>query len=219
MCQAKNWEIMKEKNIFTLAELRETKREHNHHMNMIEQYIMNVLELFDRKMCLYRGVTYDITGRMDSGRTTGNRQVIEPDDALRAAVMTPELARSELLEPFGECEPYEFQHTFVQRMHTYLAAKVSEVDAQILCNLQTGNDLRQHESASLYTCDTHARQAILQDSTILGRMLSVYNEQLQIYAELHRKNVRYAIYQKRQVRGHASAIQTRPNSQREIWSS
>ena len=165
------------------------KLERNHHLNLIEEHILEVLELFDRKMCLNRRVTYYVKARNSSGRATGDCQSVEPDDALCDAVMTPEFARAQLLELSDECEHWEFQTTFVQRVEAYLIAKITEVD-----------DAIQNECSPPFChVDRRTGHAIAQDSRILMTMQTVYKEILQIYGKIAQQRVRAAIYQKRNV--------------------
>jgi len=140
-------------------------------------------------MCLNRRVTYYVKARDPGGRATGDCQSIEPDDALCDAVMTPEFARAQLLELSDECEHWEFQNTFVQRVEAYLIAKITEVD-----------DAIQNECSPPFChADRRTGHVIAQDSRILMTMKTIYKEQLQIYAKIAQQRDRAAIYEKRNV--------------------
>jgi len=176
------------------SEMNNMKFERNHLLNLIEEHILAVLELFDRKMCLNRGVAYYVKARNYCGIPTGDRQKIVPDDALYDAVMTPEFAQAQLLQLSNECEHWEFQDTFVQRVQAYLIAKIKEVDDAIQ------DDAIQNQCAPPFChVDRRTGHVIAQDKKILRTMETVYKEQLQIYAKIAEQRVRMAKYNKRDV--------------------
>ena len=176
------------------SEIEKMKFERNHLLNLIEEHILAVLELFDRKMCLNRGVAYYVKERHYCGIATGDRQKIVPDDALYDAVMTPEFAQAQLLQLSNECEHWEFQDTFVQRVQAYLIAKIKEVDDAIQ------DDAIQNQCAPPFChVDRRTGHVIARDKKILSTMQTVYKEQLQIYAKIAEQRVRMASYKKRDV--------------------
>jgi len=162
---------------------------------MIEDDILTALEAFDRKMCLDRGVTYDIELREEGGRRKGRRQILPPDAALAASIITPELIRERLNFLFDLCD-VPLQTTFIQRVSAYLQAKIEEVEHAIQSNFRARYAKKYHEHAPAeYVHDTDAQQAFSIDSTLLEKIKFVYQEQFQKYNARHKFNIRRACYE------------------------
>jgi len=162
--------------LFTLGDIHECTMIQNHYLNLIEEEILNRFELFDKKMCLERGVPYCTQRKYERGN--GEIIIIEADKTVWDCKLTPEIARRELLGLLSECKDWELQTTFVQRVEAYLIVKILEVDKEIQYDI------------------SHKH---LNNIGILMAIKNVYEEQLKHYAKLYKQRIHNARYEKREV--------------------
>ena len=183
---------------WSMQELKDLELERNIYFNMLEDDILAAFEAFDRKMCLDRGVVYDIESPEEDGFRRDGRQIILPDAALAASNITPASTRDRLNFLFGVCSTIDLQSTFVQRVCAYLQAKIKEVEHAIESNFKARYALTKHpDSPTEHMYDTDARYAFSIDSTLLDKIKFVYDERFQKYTACHNYNMRHAYYKKR----------------------
>jgi len=194
----KDQKFKEQKYDWSAKECHDYRLEENYYLNMIEEDILSVFEAFDRKMCFDRGVPYDIAMLQPNGLRSDERQIILPDAELIASTITPELVRERLTFLFGVCGTGLFLHTFIQRVCAYLEAKKAEVEVAIQSNFHARNRMKHFSDLPpQHYHDIDTRQALSCDSTLLQRILNVYDEQLHMYSIVHQHNIRFARYEKR----------------------